>query len=446
MRSLTDNLQLELNRLESLSYQTEIRELAFSLLRKRLNGSPVRAFFVHQIYQYVKEAMGKASKKRHSSLDHQLSQQLPFVFEVVITIQYLHNQILDKKSGITNEEQIARNLIAANYLKELLYEYIETYFTAKYARCITHYVRRCFKYVDFGQLLEKNWNTFEQFQSVDFFTENKIPQEIDQFIRLEVVNQFIDKLYKELPLEKWAFTHLYLKRIYLTCAALFVLATEAILELTGYCGTASKNLLNFSICYGLMRQVVNDNADAIPSTLNLSTHSKNPADAFSDLKNQNLTLPLIFYLAENQNTALQNFLQQGHTQISQSQEAAFFDDLQSSFALYKSIQNNKILGELAISWLNPEFTATAFLTDSCEIVYWNKFLYPCLKNSHYKAYKKTAYYSRTKAFIHKIRQANLPQRKASISILEVINNILLPNFEYSLNRQALVLNKSGNID
>lgn len=430
MRLLASNLQRELYRLENLSYQTEIKDLAFGLLRKRLEGSPIRAFFVRQIYLYVKEAKGKSNRKLTAAFEEQMHQQLPFVFEVIITIQYLHNQILDGKAGVTTKEQIAQNLIAANYLKELLYEYIDAYFSPKLVPVVTKQVRRAFKYVDFGQFIEKRWNNYEQFNAVDFSAENEMPPEIDQFICLNPIKQFVDKLKKELPLEAWAFTQMYLKRIYLTCTSLFVLATELILELTDYHGQEKKNLLNFSICYGMMRQLVNDNADFIPAEFNLSTHSKNSTDAFSDLKNHNLTLPLIFHLSEYKNSGLHTFLRSGQSSITSAQEAVFFDTLQSSFALYKSIQNNKILGELAISWLNPEFTSTAFLTDSCEIVYWNKFLYPCLKNVHYKAYKKTPHYARTKALIQTIRQANQPQRKATLSILEVVNKIIFPSFEY----------------
>lgn len=430
MRVLAKNLQMELRRLEDLSYQSEIKNLVFDLLRNRLEGRPVRAFFVRQVYLYVQEAMGKTGKKFLANFERQMQQQLPFVFEVVITIQYLHNQILDGKAGVTSNDQINQNLIAANLLKELLYEYITEYFPPKQAQTISRYVRRSFKYVDFGQFIEKKWNNFEQFNSLDLYLEDKFPPEIEQFIRLEAAQEFVEKLHKELPLEVQDFTNLYLKRIYLTCTALFVLATELIIELTAYRGVERQNLLNFSICYGMMRQLVNDNADFIPAVFNLSTHSKGPADAFSDLKNHNLTLPLIFYLTEHKNTAIHKFLKEGQLQLSPDQESAFFESLQSSFALYKSIQNNKILGELAIGWLNPDLNSTAFLTNSCEIVYWNKFLFPCLKNAQYKAYKKTFYYTRTKALIQKIKLANQPQRKATLSILEMVNHYVLPGFEY----------------
>lgn len=429
MRLLANSLQQELQRLEDLSFQTDVKDLVFDLLRKRLAGSPIRAFFVQQIYYYTREAMGKSAWNWNAAHHKQFSRQLPFVFEVIITIQYLHNQILDGKAGVTNQSQVAQNLLAGNFLKDLLYEYIEKYFPPKMAGVITCYARRAFKYVDFGQYIEKNWNTYEQFQALDLSAEAPFPEEIEQFIQLDTAGPLVDKLHKELPLEKWAFTKLYLKRIYLTCAALFVLATELILELTNYQGPERNNLRHFSINYGLMRQLVNDNADFIPSTYNLATHSKQPTDAFCDLKNHNLTLPLIFYLSENDNTAIATFLQQQQTQLTPQQEHTFFEALQSSYALHKAIQNNKILGELAISWLNPKLTASAFLTDSCEIVYWNKFLYPCLKTPHYKTYKKTAYYARTKALIGQIRVHNQPQRKASLSLLDMVNKLLLPNLE-----------------
>ena len=84
-----------------------------------------------------------------------------------------------------------------------------------------------------------------------------------------------------------------------------------------------KAVVNFSVCYGLMRQLVNDNSDWIPSRFGLSTKTKTAADHFSDLRNGTLTLPTFFLLAEKKDSMLLQFLNKQMRWSATFEEAAF---------------------------------------------------------------------------------------------------------------------------
>jgi hypothetical protein len=152
-----------------------------------------------------------------------------------------------------------------------------------------------------------------------------------------------------------------------------------------------------------MRQLVNDNADWVPSSFGLNTTTKTASDTFSDLRNGTLTLPLLFFLAENKTSLLQQVLDKKMC-WSTAFEAPIFEEILKSDALYKSVQNTRILTELALAYLPEEQAASNYLAQSCEIVHWNKFLAPSLKHSAYQVYRKTSYNLRTKRLIKQLRQ------------------------------------------
>lgn len=401
MRSCATNVRTELNRFEALSSRNGIRSSVLQPLKKRLESAPLRAYFITKLYAYLKACSDyhQQVKMDAAIADPLFTKKIPFVFEVIITIQYLHNQILDGKCGVVSGTKINDNLINANLLKDLLYEYIEEEFDPELAYRITKTVREVFRLVDLGQQVEKNWNTYEFFN-----TENTtIPDQniLDRLAPLNGLDIFLEKLKEDLPTEHWAFTRIYLQRIYLTCAALFEKALTLMLDLTDYQGSERESLQHFAVNYGIMRQLVNDNADYIPSFFQLSTKGKTPEDALSDLQNRNITLPLIFHLDTPVSSNMLDYLE-GKTQEIRSKEADVFEEMLNSFALLKAIQNAKILGESAKSYLNPTNPAFQFIADSCNIVQWNKFIFPCYRSTQYKAYKKTNYYKATKAIIKQL--------------------------------------------
>ena len=135
----------------------------------------------------------------------------------------------------------------------------------------------------------------------------------------------------------------------------------------------------------------------------LQTKAKLPEDAFSDLRNGTITLPLIFLLAEQPDGLIQHLVRKNMA-WSAAFEGAVFDEMLYSGALFKSIQNTRILGELAIAHLPLNELPAALLADSCEIVHWNKFLAPCLRHPSYQVYRQTAYHERTRRLIRRLRR------------------------------------------
>lgn len=374
------------------------------LLRKKLSGTPIRAYFVAKTAAWLSDNVAFRSPLNilRSGQDRLFTEQLPFVFEAVITIQYLHNQVLDGKSGVTNRARISENILAANLLKEQLYRYIDTELP-RYARArTTAAVRTCFECVDQGQYMEQQFNTYAAFAAGQNDARGRVPATYRSGADLAGVEAFIQKIKRDLPEMLHEQLDTYFHRIYLTCAALFVEATQLIGDLMGVPPTQLQPILQFSRSYGLMRQLVNDNADWVPASFGLTTATKTATDHFSDLRNGTLTLPALFFLATHKHTAIEQVLA-GHTTWSDDFETEVFDEMITSDALYKSIHNTRILAELALAYLPTNNPAAVYLADSCEIVHWNKFLAPCLSHPAYKLYRRGTYYQQTQRLILQLR-------------------------------------------
>lgn len=399
---------IDLVREEFISFQQLGAGLSSSswvtdLLRQKLEGTPIRAYFLAKTAAWLKTISPAGPAFNYARHERLYTAQLPFIFEVVITIQYLHNQILDGKSGVTNREKISENMLAANLLKEQLYRYIATQLPRS-ARQLTHEaVRKCFEQVDQGQYLEQQFNTYQAFAQGQDDWKKTLPTAWAKDLDLSAVAPFISKLKADLPAILHVQLDIYFARIYLTCASLFVEASRLVGQLLRVSATKMKAILNFSVCYGLMRQLVNDNSDWIPSHFGLATKTKTAEDHFSDLRNGTLTLPVLFLLPEKKDSSLLQFLNKKMRWSAAFEEAAFTEIL-SSNAIYKSIQNTRILAELALAYLPLNNQSAAYLADSCEIVHWNKFLAPCLNHPAYQDYRKGYYRQRTRRLILQLRK------------------------------------------
>lgn len=395
-----------------LGYGLEYSAKATSFLEQKLNNKPIRAYFVSKIADWVMAEQGTLARLgNESDLEKLLKAQLPFIFEATITIQYLHNQILDAKAGVVTRERITENLLSANLLKDQLYRYIRQELPKWASAKVEKSIRRCFEYVDVGQALEVTANRYNAFTNNNAHLEELLPLVVRNEINLAPVSPFIDKLKADLPVFLHQQLDVYFHRIYLTCANLFVEATALIGELVQLPADKLKPILQFSVTYGLMRQLVNDNADWVPSHFELSTQDKVTSDNFSDLRNATLTLPLIFFLAAEKNSLLHNVLRNEETWQPEFEQSVF-DTIIESKALFKSIQNTRILGELALAYLPQKNEAASYLADSCEIVHWNKFLVPCLKHPAYKAYRKTTPYKKTKQLIKRLRLQRIEDQQS----------------------------------
>lgn len=293
----------------------------FPLLDARVNTPGIRSYFVQTFFQYIREQ----AKKEHTALgyyeEHWFDTHLPYIAENIISIQYYENVILDGKGGLLKRTpqnmegeydrvKLQDRLIGSHYVKDRLYDYIDDCIFDKddYARIsmTQKAVRRMFKYVDLGQLVQAQYGTFEYFLQASPANFH-IQPDVDAFIPKDIIDAFGKVILKEgMPVQYKTFTEGYLHRIALTSAALFVIMADLIMDILDYHGKERENCRKFAFLHGMIGQIVNDINDFTPSEAGLSTACKNPQDAFSDLLNNNVTLPLIFYFAQHPDTKLCN--------------------------------------------------------------------------------------------------------------------------------------------
>jgi geranylgeranyl pyrophosphate synthase len=281
-----------------------VRGRFFFLLDKRINDRGIRSFFVGALYQYVLEQFkleGQSVPEHDASV---FLTRLPLIAEWIISVQYYQNQILDGKGGLRDERGAVRkdltdrNLLASHYLKDELYRYIdEEVYPDDVAknRLVRQTVRRIFQYVDLGQDMQDHHGTIEAFKrKMDRYI--SVSPEVDAFIDNKLISDFWKIIQKHgaAPDKEW-FLRNYLMRMQLTSGALFALLAELVMGLLDYKGPQRNAILKLSMANGLIGQLVNDNNDYA----DIETLSKTPGDVFADIRNDNVTLPQIFYLSQS---------------------------------------------------------------------------------------------------------------------------------------------------
>lgn len=398
----------ELNKFNQYGFGRVANHSAVRSLRVKLGGNPARAHFICHMSDWLLDL--SSYHYRSPKLLTLTKRQLPFIFEVIISIQYLHNQILDGKAGVTNKASIRANLLSANLLKEQLYAYINNEVPTKWRAEVEQSVRRIFQLVDIGQHYEQNYNTYQAWRL------DQRPQHVidNEAADLTPIAPFVQKIKKDLPVHLHTALDAYFERVYLTCAALFVEGARLIGKVLRLSDKVILPAVHFSTVYGVMRQLVNDNADWVPSGYGLQTNEKVVFDSFSDLRNGVLTLPLFFRLSQGDQGHIRQLLD--HNLVWSSDfESQVFTEITGSNALFQSIQNTRVLGELAATYLTTVSPGCVGLLKSCEIVHWNKYLVPCLKHEQYKLYRKSAYSKRTKRLIKQLRTSRVTKTKAESS-------------------------------
>ncbi len=283
---------------------THLKGAIFPLLRQRMNSMGIRSFFVHAIAQYTAECAEKEGIQLHRSPESKLFHtQLPFLAEGIIAVQYYENQILDGKGAMYHGacyhmERVYNNVIAGHFVKDFLYQYVEDAMfhddDAGY-RSTMRQLRRIFQLVDLGQAFQDKWGTFETLKSNKKYLIS-ISKEAEAYIRPEIITQYWAAIKKQgLQGDMRIFTENYLRRISITSGALFALMAELVMDLLGYHGRERDHIFQFGIHLGMTGQIVNDISDMVPPDYEQSTVSKIPEDAFADVRNNNVTLPLIFH-------------------------------------------------------------------------------------------------------------------------------------------------------
>lgn len=247
----------------------------FDLPRKKFSGISIRGFFAHAMFEYIcEQARREGIEIKMPRYSRLFDTQLPFIFELIISVQYLANQVLDGKGGVLRErkynlKKIRENTIAGSYLKDVLYQYIETTIfpdDLDNQAIVSDFVRRSFQIVDEGQFLEKQYSSYKNLKK-GF---DPLPPMSGLASRL-IDHDLIDQLWYLLRQEGLSeahesFTRFYLRRIFWTNTAPFVLMTELILVLTGYNGVERDKLLRFAREFGMLAQMTNDLTDTLVKT------------------------------------------------------------------------------------------------------------------------------------------------------------------------------------
>lgn len=307
-----------------LFYSAELEDYTFDLLNRRLDRLPIRAYFIRKTYEYIKVYLtAKTIKKNEYSHSlHQLfTVKLAFIFEVIIVIQYLHNQILDQKFGVNNPEMINKNLIASNILRHILIKYIKKELKSFDVKgdlipLVMHTVNEVLLMVDLGQRIDKDFNNYKMYMNEELPVYDKRSY-VYAFSNLECIEEIIRYVKNEIR-DRDHFIDIYFRRIYLTNICLFGFMSDLVLKITGYTGRECKRFMNFSLCYATVLQIVNDNADFAPidefssqsskNKIQYDTTAKTTNDVLCDLKNATITLPLIYHLDLGYNRLIEKYL------------------------------------------------------------------------------------------------------------------------------------------
>lgn len=374
--NLKNGLQEEFERFTDLNRAKDPH--FFAILHSKIydKSLPMRAHIAYLLFKYLEHEKEDqiAISKRFSK------QQLPFILEVIISIQYYHNQILDGKAGVTTPEKINDNIIVGNLLKDQLYRYIEAKvdLPAKGILKLTRTVRSIFEWVDIGQYLEKHCNTYEAMQNEDF--NHPFEASVNNFVDEDCIAHFLNNIEQWVP-EVDCYHHpfltIYLQRIYLTNATLYKLTVTLIADLLGISLVCKEKLVYFITCYGMASQIMNDNCDFVPAKYEEATKGKKATDAFSDLRNKNVTLPIFIHLLRCPDGHLANILDSiTKATLDDETEHVLFAEITEIFSIFYAMKVAKVIRKRLFTLLNPSNPSTAGL----------KYIMETLGNNRYYRY------------------------------------------------------------
>ncbi len=305
MSKIRRKMRAELMRvLADLKLEKQWEKIAFALPKEKFRNLSIRGPLSYMVYDYVQQQaifeQIKLSRSPHKNL---FDTHIPFIVEMVISIQYLENQILDGKGGllkrgILDRKKTNENLLASHYLKDFLYRYVlENVFSenCREQTTILKFLHKMFQSVEVGQFAEKNWSSIRNYEK-GFVSRPTFGIEIENLLDHELIDDLWDRIHTSgVDGSKKTFVQFYLYRMYLTNAAYFTFVADMIMELVAYPLEKRSNLKKFMGGFGMLQQLINDVGDYVPASYGQKTLTKKPEDAFSDLKNNNVTLPFFYY-------------------------------------------------------------------------------------------------------------------------------------------------------
>ena len=360
-----------------------VDEYCLQFVREKIGNKPLRAYFFQKMHMYLvydeqnQIKLAKYEKKL-------LLTKLPFIFEIVICIQYLHNHILDEKydSNAANHIKLCRNLTVSNILREVLFTYINQEIqpllpSSKEYEYLLEAVRRVFLYVDLGQRIDKEYTNYRMFKE-------GIPTVKPRTtIFDELMHSSIDDAIAEVKqdgVKEMAFVEAYFYRIYLTNVFLFRTMTEVLIEFAQPNQKEKRQLLLFTVQYGFMLQIINDYGDFAYAKeedvqRDLQTVAKKSTDVFSDLANANITLPLIYHLQEDARRLINSYLMGKNKKrnVLHQYPLQVMQEIVNSGAIKRTVKITKNLSKSAISYLDNLNPVYPYFKDMCDMAYINKY-------------------------------------------------------------------------
>ncbi|MBK8705041.1 MAG: polyprenyl synthetase family protein [Saprospiraceae bacterium] len=214
---------------------------------------------------------------------------------------------------------------------------------------------------------------------------------LDALVDADCVKEVNDIIQSVHPIKRTDYLHIYLQRIYLTNAVLFKKATWLIATLLEVDQEIQQRADQFAGLFGMMQQVVNDNADWVPSRFQESTVEKGCGDVFCDLNNKIVTMPTIIHFERNTDGKILAQYE-GHKGMlfTQEMEEELFDEIAKDYSIYYSMAVGKQLKKLLMQYSFKK----AFIADLCGFADNNKY-YKHFYNMkiYYDNYKKNKRYN-----------------------------------------------------
>ena len=133
--------------------------------------------------------------------------------------------------------------------------------------------------------------------------------------------------------------------------------------------------MNYAYFVGILLQLINDCVDFVPSEYNPDNVANKLEDCFCDIKNKNITLPLIHLLAAEEvkgKRLTEKLLNKDIKSLIKKQELNVFKEI-CPFILNKTMKDCESIAVIACQQLNPTDLSDQ-LTGKTEIAFDNLFI------------------------------------------------------------------------
>ena len=358
-----------------------LENFVLGYLRKKAGKKTVRSYSPWKFFDYLCYYQPEARILDKQGL---FSQKLPLLFEMIITTQYLHNHMLDEKYNSTsdNHQKSWKNLISSNLLEGMVFSYLEKEINplieAEQIAFLRNSILKLFMKVNIGQRIDKYSNSYKAWKEgvSSFSSEKWLGDDFCRSLMIPHIEKIKEKLNKGSH-----FTDIYFHRIYLTSAYFFRVIADIITSFFPKVASDKKEkLVNFSILYGFMLQIINDYADFAYShdekeQKQLNTAGKTTTDLFADLYNFNITLPLIIHLQKEHNLTIEAYLNKGvkTKKTIHQNPLKIVNEIKASGGIEACISLSKNLAKAANSHLDKRNPASSYLTSMTDMANCNKF-------------------------------------------------------------------------